>query len=73
MEIKQSFVYLEQADNAVGLFHNHEEAKLMVMEILTGDLWLSEKEAIKVIADNKEDQYSIYYDEVNLYEKSESE
>jgi hypothetical protein len=73
MEIKQSFVYLEQAGNAVGLFHNHEEAKLMVMEILTGDLWLSEKEAIKVIADNQEYQYSIYYDEVNLYEKSESE
>ena len=73
MEIKQSFVYLEQAGNAVGLFHNHKEAKLMVMEILTGDLWLSEKEAIKVIADNQEDQYSIYYDEVNLYEKSESE
>ena len=73
MEIKQSFVYLEQAGNAVGLFHNHEEDKLMVMEILTGDLWLSEKEAIKVIADNQEDQYSIYYDEVNLYEKSESE
>lgn len=73
MQTKQSFVYLEQAGNAVGLFHNHEEAKLMVMEILTGDLWLSEKEAIKVIADNQEDQYSIYYDEVNLYEKSESE
>lgn len=73
MEIKQSFVYLEQAGNAVGLFHNHEEAKLMVMEILTGDLWLSEKEAIKVIVDSQEDQYSIYYDEVNLYEKSESE
>ena len=73
METKQSFVYLEQAGNAVGLFHNHEEAKLMVMEILTGDLWLSEKEAIKVIVDSQEDQYSIYYDEVNLYEKSESE
>ena len=73
METKQSFVYVEQNGNSVGLFHNHEEAKLMVMEILTGNLWLSEKEAIKVIADNQEDQYSIYYDEVNLYEKSESE
>ena len=45
----------------------------MIAEILTGDFGLSEVQAKKVFADNQEDQYSIYYDEVNLYEKSESE
>lgn len=73
MEIKQSFVYVEQNGNSVGLFRSHEDAKIMIAEILTGDFGLSEVQAKKVFADNQEDQYSIYYDEVNLYEKSESE
>jgi len=73
METKQSFVYVEQNGNSVGLFRSHEDAKIMIAEILTGDFGLSEVQAKKVFTDNREGEYSIYYDEINLYEKSDNE
>lgn len=69
----KSFVYVEQNGNSVGLFHTHKDARIMVKQILVGDIGLSEKKANQVIAKNLEDKYLIYYDEINLYEKSVNE
>ena len=69
MKAKENLVFVERDGDAIGVFHDYEDANEYVKDYLSSYLGLSVEAARQCMENNDEEDYMIYYHETCMYEK----